>query len=46
MVGSSWANDKVVWRLDDWRESTKLDRDKLDFLEIEFNSVVVKIKIL
>ena len=45
MVSSSWTNDKAVWRLDDWRERAKLDRDKPDFFEVEFNSVVVKVKI-
>jgi len=45
MVSSSWTNDKAVWRLDDWRERAKLDRDKPDFFEVEFDSVVVKVKI-
>jgi hypothetical protein len=45
MMGSSWANNKAVWHLDYWRERAKLDRDKSDFLEIEFDLVVVKIKI-
>jgi hypothetical protein len=45
MIGSSWANDKAMWRLDDWWEHAELDRDKLDFLEIEFNSVVVEVKV-
>jgi hypothetical protein len=45
MVSSSWANDKAVWHLDDWRERAKLDRDKLDFFEIKFDSVVVKVEI-
>jgi hypothetical protein len=45
MVGSSWANDKAVWRLDYWWERAKLDCDESNFLEVEFNSVVVEVKI-
>jgi hypothetical protein len=45
MVSSSWANDKVVWHLDDWWKHAKLDCDKSNFLEIEFNSVIVEIKV-
>jgi hypothetical protein len=45
MMGSSWANNKAVWHLDYWREHAELDRDKSDFLEIEFDLVVVEIKI-
>jgi hypothetical protein len=45
MVSSSWTNDKAVWHLDDWRERAKLDCDKLDFFEVKFDSVVVKVKI-
>jgi hypothetical protein len=45
MVSSSWANDKAVWRLDDWWERAKLDCDEPNFLEVEFDSVIVEIKI-
>jgi hypothetical protein len=45
MMGSSRANNKAVWRLDEWRESTELDRDEPNFLEVEFDSIVVKVKI-
>jgi hypothetical protein len=45
MVSSSWANDKAVWRLDNRQERAELDCDEPNFLEVEFNSVVVKIKI-
>jgi hypothetical protein len=41
MVSPSWANDKAMQRLDDWWEHAKLDCDKSNFLEIEFDSVVV-----
>ena len=45
MVSSSWTDDKAVRCLDYWREHAKLDCDKPNFLEIEFNSVIVKVKI-
>ena len=45
MVSSSWANDKVVWHLDDRRERAELDCDEPNFLEVEFDSVVVEIKV-
>jgi hypothetical protein len=45
MVSSSWADNEVMRHLDYRRECTELDRDKLNFLEIEFNLVVVKVKI-
>jgi hypothetical protein len=45
MVSSSWANDKAVWRLDDWRERAKLDRDEPNFFEVDLDSVVVKVEV-
>jgi hypothetical protein len=45
MVSSSWANDKVVWHLDDQQERAELDCDEPNFLEVEFDSVVVEIKV-
>ena len=45
MVSPSWANNKTVWCLDEWRKRAELDCDEPNFLEVEFNSVVVKIKI-
>jgi hypothetical protein len=45
MMGSSWADDKAVQRLDDWWKRAELDCDEPNFLEVEFNSVVVKVKI-
>jgi hypothetical protein len=46
MVSPSWADDKVVWCLDYRWEHAKLDCDKLDFFEIEFNLVVVQVEVL
>jgi hypothetical protein len=46
MVSSSWANDKAVWCLDDWRERAELDRDEPNFFEVDLNSVVVKVEVL
>jgi hypothetical protein len=40
-VSSSQANNEAMWRLDYWREHAELDCDKLDFLEAEFDSIVV-----
>ena len=31
--------------MDDWRECAKLDCDEPDFLEVEFDLVVVRIKV-
>jgi hypothetical protein len=45
MVSSSWTNDKVVWCLDDWQKRAKLDGDEPNFLKVEFDSVVVKVKV-
>jgi hypothetical protein len=45
MVSPSWANDKAVWHLDDWQERAELDCDEPNFLEVEFNLVVVKVKV-
>ena len=45
MMSSSWTNDKSVWGLYNWRECAELDCDEPNFLEVEFDSVVVKIKI-
>jgi hypothetical protein len=46
MVSSFWANDKAVWHLDDWRERAELDCGEPNFLEVEFDSVIVEIEIL
>jgi hypothetical protein len=45
MVSSSWANDKAVWHLDYWWKCAELDCDKLNFLEIKFDLVVVEVEI-
>jgi hypothetical protein len=45
MVSSSWANYQAVWRLYDRQEHAELDCDESNFFEIEFDSVVVKVKI-
>jgi hypothetical protein len=45
MVSSSWTDDKAVRCLDYWQEHAELDCDKPNFLEIEFNSVIVKVEI-
>ena len=45
MVSSSWADNKVVRHLDYRWECAKLDCDELDFFEIEFNSVIVKVEV-
>ena len=45
MVSSSWTNDESVWGLYNWRERAELDCDEPDFLEVEFDLIVVKVKI-
>jgi hypothetical protein len=45
MMSSSRANDKAVQCLDKWQERAKLDCDELNFFEIEFDSVIVKVEI-
>jgi hypothetical protein len=45
MVSSSWTNDKAMWRLYDWREHAELDCDEPNFLEVEFDLVIVKVKV-
>jgi hypothetical protein len=46
MVSSSWANDKAVWHLDDWRERAELDRNEPNFFEVDLDSVIVKVEVL
>jgi hypothetical protein len=45
MVSSSWADNEAVWHLDYWWECAKLDCVKPNFLEVEFDSVIVKVEI-
>ena len=45
MVSSFWADNKAVWHLDYWQKCAELDCDKPNFLEVEFNSVIVEVEI-
>jgi hypothetical protein len=45
MVSSSWANNEAVWHLDYWWKHAKSDCDKPNFFEIEFDLVIIEVKV-